>query len=303
MYYMTSLRLALLPLLAAFVVTGANAELQSRDSEYGPATITRDTSSGLDWLDLTVTTNRSFNDISAQLGVGGQFEGFRYATTAEISAMWTSAGIVDITTQGPLHGSNWTAANYDAAQTLAGLFGVTVTLPGGVASEGFTADEVPGNPSLHIVGEINICTLANGCPLTGAQTHTALASLGPNQKDLVTPFTFAGHFLVRVPADTDADGIPDDSDNCTQIANEDQRDTNADGIGNVCDPDLDGDCVVNFNDLGLLKSVFFTPDPDADFDGSGSVNFGDLGVVKAFFFLPPGPSGVPNDCAARPRRK
>jgi hypothetical protein len=96
--------------------------------------------------------------------------------------------------------------------------------------------------------------------------------------------------------DTDDDGVPDASDNCTDIVNADQRDTNGDGIGNSCDPDLDGDCIVNFVDLGELEAVFFTGDPDADFDGSGSVNFTDLGVQKSFFFLPPGPSGVPNAC-------
>jgi hypothetical protein len=79
--------------------------------------------------------------------------------------------------------------------------------------------------------------------------------------------------------------------------NADQRDTNGDGIGNACDPDLDGDCVVNFVDLGGLQAVFFTDDPDADFDGNGSVNFTDLGVLKSFFFLPPGPSGVENACS------
>ena len=97
--------------------------------------------------------------------------------------------------------------------------------------------------------------------------------------------------------DADEDGVPDDSDNCTEVVNEDQLDTNGDGIGNACDPDLTGDCVVNFGDLGALQAVFFTDDPDADFDGSGSVNFTDLGVMKSFFFLAPGPSGVPNDCA------
>src|SRR4030095_9717773 len=94
------------------------------------------------------------------------------------------------------------------------------------------------------------------------------------------------------PTDTDADGIGDRLDNCTLIANADQRDTNGDGYGNACDPDLNNDNFVNFSDLGILKSAFFTTDPDADFNGDGAVNFVDLGTMKAFFFLPPGPSGL-----------
>lgn len=92
--------------------------------------------------------------------------------------------------------------------------------------------------------------------------------------------------------DTDADSIPDFDDNCTLHVNPDQRDTDGDGYGNRCDPDLDNDGFVNFVDLGLFKGVFFSSDPDADFDGDGSVNFVDLGILKEFFFMAPGPAGV-----------
>src|SRR6185295_12702728 len=103
--------------------------------------------------------------------------------------------------------------------------------------------------------------------------------------------------LLQIKPDLDADHIPDVSDNCMQVSNLSQRDSDGDGIGNICDPDLNNDCVVNFSDLGLFKPRFFTSDPDADFDGDGTVNFSDLGILKAAFFLPPGPSGVPNGCS------
>src|SRR5690606_6829295 len=41
--------------------------------------------------------------------------------------------------------------------------------------------------------------------------------------------------------DRDGDGVPDALDNCIRIPNPDQRDTNGDGFGNVCDADVDGD--------------------------------------------------------------
>jgi hypothetical protein len=96
--------------------------------------------------------------------------------------------------------------------------------------------------------------------------------------------------------DADADGVADVLDNCTLVQNADQRDTNGDGFGNVCDADFDDNCAANFADLGHFKSVFFTADPDADFDGDGSVGFADLGTFKALFMQPPGPSGVTNVC-------
>jgi glucose/arabinose dehydrogenase len=92
--------------------------------------------------------------------------------------------------------------------------------------------------------------------------------------------------------DSDGDGIPDQQDNCTLIANADQRDTNADYYGNLCDADLNNDGVNNFVDLGLLKQRFFTADANADLNGDGHVNFADLAIAKASVFQPPGPSGL-----------
>ena len=62
--------------------------------------------------------------------------------------------------------------------------------------------------------------------------------------------------LVKGGLDTDSDGVLDSSDNCVLVPNADQRDTNNDGFGNVCDADLDNDGVINFSDLGILKTAF-----------------------------------------------
>ncbi|MFK7888842.1 MAG: hypothetical protein AB8G16_18445 [Gammaproteobacteria bacterium] len=92
--------------------------------------------------------------------------------------------------------------------------------------------------------------------------------------------------------DTDSDTVRDFMDNCTQDANEDQRDTNGDGFGNRCDADLNDDGVTNAVDLGLLRLRFFTSDPDADLNGDGVVNVLDLGIIRLRFFTAPGPSGI-----------
>lgn len=93
--------------------------------------------------------------------------------------------------------------------------------------------------------------------------------------------------------DTDGDGVDDTVDNCSQLANPDQRDTNGDGFGNACDTDLNDDLVVNFVDLGILRTVFFTSDEDADSNGDGTVNFVDLGTMRTQFFSAPGPGATP----------
>ncbi|MEM6640629.1 MAG: proprotein convertase P-domain-containing protein [Pseudomonadota bacterium] len=89
--------------------------------------------------------------------------------------------------------------------------------------------------------------------------------------------------------DTDGDGVDDTVDNCTLVANPDQRDTDGDGFGNLCDADLNNDCSTNSIDLGLFRAAFFSSNADADFDGSGSVNALDLGIFRSLFFAPPGP--------------
>jgi hypothetical protein len=42
------------------------------------------------------------------------------------------------------------------------------------------------------------------------------------------------------------------------VTNADQRDTNGDSFGNLCNPDLNHDSFVNLVDFGLLKAVFFS---------------------------------------------
>ncbi len=92
--------------------------------------------------------------------------------------------------------------------------------------------------------------------------------------------------------DADGDLVEDDLDNCIDVPNGDQRDSDLDGYGNVCDCDLNNDWMVDFLDLGVLKSRFFTSDPDCDINGDGICDFLDLGRCKVLFFQPPGPSGL-----------
>jgi len=107
---------------------------------------------------------------------------------------------------------------------------------------------------------------------------------------------------LEVAAGRADDGIGDCVDNCSEHPNPLQIDSNADGYGNLCDPDIDNDGVVGGSDLGLLKAVFLATvppaSPDVDFNSDGVIGGADLGVLKSLFLAPPGPSGL--GCAGTP---
>lgn len=100
-------------------------------------------------------------------------------------------------------------------------------------------------------------------------------------------------YEIAFPADVDADGVPDSADNCIQAVNADQRDTDGDGFGNSCDPDLNNDGIVNFADIALWVPLYNTASSgNEDFNGDGVVNFIDYSLFSTFFLEPPGPSGI-----------
>lgn len=159
---------------------------------------------------------------------------------------------------------------------------IEITLPGSVHDDGVDITLVLAQA----------LTPTTGSPIDLAESKYEIGGNGFHD----------GPFLsgtIAPEVDGDSDGVADHADNCTQVVNTDQRDTNGDGIGNACDADLDGDCAVNFLDLGAMKAVFFSADPDADLNGDGAVNFVDLGIMKQGFFADyaiDNPSGIANSC-------
>jgi hypothetical protein len=154
---------------------------------------------------------------------------------------------------------------------------------GGDGSRGFVLNGPEGATCFSVSGRADI----NG---DGVTDLIIGAPYGGNS-DEGRVYVFFGR-----TGDSDGDGVADNRDNCTQVFNPDQRDTDGDGFGNICDADLDNNCLVAGNDWLILKSRFGTHDPDADFDGNGVVGRSDAVIFFHDKALPPGPSGVPNIC-------
>lgn len=129
----------------------ANAYLVSQDLlNSGDGLLTLDTSTGLQWLDLTQTTNISYNSILD--GYGGWLGmGFRYATSNEVVNLYQAAGIpptgpgaVTIMASDPV---------YESVQALVNFLGETgsnyqVTFENHF-SAGATADLFPDTESVN----------------------------------------------------------------------------------------------------------------------------------------------------------
>jgi len=111
---------------------------------------TTDTRTGLDWLDITQTGGASYNDVTAQLGVGGLFEGWVYASSTQVSEFFTSAG-------GTAPYNGYSTVNNGVVAPLVDLWGITDT----VRSIGLTpfiqfitAEESPNFANEHNTGLI-----------------------------------------------------------------------------------------------------------------------------------------------------
>ena len=99
--------------------------------------------------------------------------------------------------------------------------------------------------------------------------------------------------------DSDSDGIIDELDNCSNIANVDQFDADVDGYGSICDGDFDDDFIVFGTDYSSLAAAFGSNSPPAakelDMDNDGLIFGTDFSAFAQQFGGPPGPSGL--DCA------
>ena len=89
--------------IGLMLITGlgnlAQAGFMQINTSLGTSTALLDTSSNLAWLHLTLTSNQSYNQVSANLGSGGTFDGWRFATPAELVTFFTDydGGVVNTT--------------------------------------------------------------------------------------------------------------------------------------------------------------------------------------------------------------
>jgi len=103
--------------------------------------------------------------------------------------------------------------------------------------------------------------------------------------------------------DGDGDGVLDRRDDCRELANPSQRDSDGDGFGDGCDPDFDQDGVVGIADAARLERALRVKQrfSGADLDGDGAVDDRDRSLLQVGLHLPPGPGRVGRSAVAAQR--
>jgi len=123
---LTLLFMAVPPAQAVLYLTG--------DANFGPNSITVDTSTGLGWLNLSETAGLSYQQVLSDTQAGGMFNGFRFATVPEVLDLYGSAGI---------SGTGYYPLSTPSIQSLFSLIGTSGIIngqPGVLALSGTPSD-------------------------------------------------------------------------------------------------------------------------------------------------------------------
>jgi hypothetical protein len=197
---------------AAFCIASATAPVQAALVPIENGRVTRDTETGLEWLDLWTTSSLWPERMLFHLRPGGLFEGWRYATLDEVAQLFRTAGIPDIT-----YGTEpvrWTKANYEPVLALIDL--VSVVYPYGCFtrdcphSEGITGTspapgESPPNPVSGPPGNdepYHLTALLSACGACGSfdEVHNLAAAVVGGASYAQDASGWPGHWLVRATA-------------------------------------------------------------------------------------------------------
>ena len=175
-----------------------------------------------------------------------------------------------------------------------------IATPAGVPLVGYELWDITTHPESVTKTDANGNFKFIGIKIGGSVLINAYSGSAQYSLTASGPLMFVhsgGDVLVNFTAtplfpDADLDTVPNSTDNCTNVINPNQRDTNKDGFGNMCDADLNNDKRTDLKDKEIMKKAFTVYNPDADLSGDGVVNSKDWDTLLRLYGKVPGPSGL-----------
>ena len=103
--------------------------------------------------------------------------------------------------------------------------------------------------------------------------------------------------------DDDSDGICNEDDNCSQVANVDQSDGDSDGYGEACDRDTNNDCNITTADITAVLSAVQAAESEPpasphDVNLDGNITTADITVVLSSVQAAEAGPGPGKSCAS-----
>jgi len=130
----------LVALYASLMALSCNVSATTIVSIVDHGTYVSDTVTGLDWLDITETAGWSYNQVVGEMGSGGAFEGWSYATRAQVSTLFDAFG-----GDSDYYSNTWSTQNNGLLEAIGPLMGdlgceIRGCTPGDGLSHFITAD-------------------------------------------------------------------------------------------------------------------------------------------------------------------
>lgn len=180
----------------------------------GDGLLTLDTDTGLEWLDLTATSDpagQSYNAVAAGFGGFTTEQGFRFATVSEVLILFDNAGVIALNT-------GFVSANFAPVSQLIGLLGCTGEPR---TSQDCESGDFPvsiGFADFDIFDPISAADFSLQLDIPGSRGRAS----GPFSLQKSISIFNAGAFLVRSSIlSVDIDIKPGDSDlNCIKASSQ-----------------------------------------------------------------------------------
>jgi hypothetical protein len=196
--------------VTASVNSAARAGVISVDDPvFGSGALTRDTSQGLDFLDLTFTYNYNFATVEGMMAAGQTFDGFRYATEDEVIALINNYGFIPGAVAGQqVDGTTGSHQLTGLINMLGGVYVFPTLKASGITGTSVPWDAFPDIPRRRLTTMLVFSTLPNDRVLAGTITGASRYDIGsylvrsstanPNGNVVPEPSTLAIWFLLTI---------------------------------------------------------------------------------------------------------